>query len=66
MEGLGANVTITEAAHYTIILVKSLYFDHSKKEVGHDQVWAVGPLFPDPNKEEMFHRGGTSSLPLSN
>ncbi|PON46414.1 UDP-glucuronosyl/UDP-glucosyltransferase [Parasponia andersonii] len=38
--------------------------EHLKRELGHDRVWAVGPLLPDRNSNDaVFNRGGTSSLP---
>ncbi|PON84347.1 UDP-glucuronosyl/UDP-glucosyltransferase [Trema orientale] len=43
--------------------LENLYLDHLKREVGHDRVWAVGPLLPDPEDDAAFDRGGTSSLP---
>ena len=42
--------------------LEQVYLDHVKKEVGHDRVWAVGPVLPyhDDNSAD---RGGSSSVP---
>ncbi|KAI4335862.1 hypothetical protein L6164_014466 [Bauhinia variegata] len=41
------------------------YLDHVKKDVGHDRVWAVGPLLPpkDDFTVPTADRGGSSSVP---
>ncbi|PON36166.1 UDP-glucuronosyl/UDP-glucosyltransferase [Parasponia andersonii] len=31
--------------------LENRYLDHLKREVGHDRVWAVGPLLPDPEDD---------------
>nr|POE60679.1 udp-glycosyltransferase 89b2 [Quercus suber] len=37
--------------------LERVYLEHSKKDMGHDRVWAVGPVLPSgPNQ-----RGGSSS-----
>ncbi|KAJ7978791.1 UDP-glycosyltransferase [Quillaja saponaria] len=50
--------------------LERVYFDHLKKELGHDRVWAVGPVLP-PSREDNnagpdpgpTNRGGSSSVP---
>ncbi|KAL5544865.1 hypothetical protein UlMin_008649 [Ulmus minor] len=38
------------------------YLNHLKKEVGHDRVWAVGPLLPvDDKTNGTINRGGSNS-----
>ncbi|XP_031287604.1 flavonol 3-O-glucosyltransferase UGT89B1-like [Pistacia vera] len=40
------------------------YIDHIKKDVGHDRVWAVGPLLPsDDDLAWSTSRGGTTAVP---
>lgn len=47
--------------------LESVYLEHLKKEMGHDRVWAVGPLLPPSDDDDddvgPFDRGGSSSLP---
>lgn len=44
--------------------LESVYIDHMKKEMGHDRVWAVGPVLPpDDDSVESMSRGGSSSVP---
>ncbi|OMO69966.1 UDP-glucuronosyl/UDP-glucosyltransferase [Corchorus olitorius] len=49
--------------------LESIYIDHIKKEMGHDRVWAVGPLMvPDEDGDgdgamDLRNRGGSSSVP---
>ncbi|KAG4155222.1 hypothetical protein ERO13_D03G098500v2 [Gossypium hirsutum] len=43
------------------------YFDHLKRMMGCDRVWAVGPLLPLHDHDDLtvaVHRGGSSSVPL--
>ncbi|MBA0761601.1 hypothetical protein Gotri_024227 [Gossypium trilobum] len=43
------------------------YFDHLKRVMGCDRVWAVGPLLPLHDHDDLtvaVHRGGSSSVPL--
>ncbi|CAK9147896.1 unnamed protein product [Ilex paraguariensis] len=43
------------------------YLDHLKQELGHDRVWAVGPLLPpDDDQGGPSERGGSSSDLASN
>ncbi|KAJ0047528.1 hypothetical protein Pint_16317 [Pistacia integerrima] len=40
------------------------YIDHITKDVGHDRVWAVGPLLPsDDDLAWSTSRGGTTAVP---
>ncbi|KAJ0105942.1 hypothetical protein Patl1_18970 [Pistacia atlantica] len=40
------------------------YIDHIKKDVGHDRVWAVGPLLPsDDDLAGSTSRAGTTAVP---
>ncbi|XVF49881.1 hypothetical protein PTKIN_Ptkin04bG0051800 [Pterospermum kingtungense] len=41
--------------------LESIYIDHIKKELGHDSVWAVGPVMPA--EDSPMKRGGSSSVP---
>ncbi|KAK7826130.1 udp-glycosyltransferase 89b2 [Quercus suber] len=44
--------------------LESVYFDHLKREVGHNRVWAVGPVLPlEGDLIGSATRGGASSLP---
>ncbi|GFY85686.1 UDP-glucosyl transferase 89B1 [Actinidia rufa] len=40
--------------------LERVYLDHLRRELGHDRVWAVGPLLP-PNNASA-ERGGSSSV----
>ncbi|KAI3686583.1 hypothetical protein L1987_80263 [Smallanthus sonchifolius] len=41
------------------------YIDYVKKQMGHDRVWAVGPLLPDKHDPMgTTGRGGSSAVPL--
>lgn len=39
------------------------YLDYLKRELGHDRVWAVGPLLPVDSS--VMKRGGSSSVPVN-
>ncbi|GMN61697.1 hypothetical protein TIFTF001_030779 [Ficus carica] len=41
--------------------LEGIYLDHVKKVVGHDRVWAAGPLLPD--RRDTSDRGGPNSMP---
>ncbi|XVF49880.1 hypothetical protein PTKIN_Ptkin04bG0051700 [Pterospermum kingtungense] len=41
--------------------LESIYIAHIKKELGHDRVWAVGPVMPA--EDSPMNRGGPSSVP---
>ncbi|OWM65192.1 UDP-glycosyltransferase 89B2-like [Punica granatum] len=38
------------------------YIEYLKRDLGHDRVWAVGPLLPTQD-DQVVHRGGPSSIP---
>ncbi|KAK1407387.1 hypothetical protein QVD17_39002 [Tagetes erecta] len=42
------------------------YIDYVKKQMGHDRIWAFGPLLPDKEEHDpkgSIGRGGTSVVP---
>ncbi|XP_022736584.1 UDP-glycosyltransferase 89B1-like [Durio zibethinus] len=45
--------------------LESIYIDHMKKEMGHDRVWAVGPVMMPVEDDALdpTKRGGSSSVP---
>ncbi|GMY15440.1 udp-glycosyltransferase 89b2 [Fagus crenata] len=44
--------------------LERVYVDHLRTELGHDRVWAVGPLLPLEDDVAGFNnRGGSSSVP---
>ncbi|KAL7192315.1 hypothetical protein ACSBR2_024199 [Camellia fascicularis] len=43
--------------------LERVYIDHVKKEMGHDRVWAPGPLLPPPDEVGPTDRGGSSAVP---
>ncbi|KAI8019577.1 UDP-glycosyltransferase 89B2 [Camellia lanceoleosa] len=43
--------------------LERVYIDHVKKEMGHDRVWALGPLLPPPDEVGPTDRGGSSAVP---
>ncbi|KAG6675798.1 hypothetical protein I3842_15G122900 [Carya illinoinensis] len=46
--------------------LEGVYLEHLKREVGHDRVWAVGPVLPPDHhgaQQESIVRGGVSSVP---
>ena len=44
--------------------LERVYFDHLKREVGHNRVWAVGPVLPlEGDLIGSASRGGASSVP---
>ncbi|KAB1212780.1 UDP-glycosyltransferase 89B1 [Morella rubra] len=49
----------------SFVELERVYFDHLKRELGHDRVFAVGPVLPPDNSnlEESASRGGVSSVP---
>ncbi|OIT32957.1 PREDICTED: UDP-glycosyltransferase 89B2-like [Nicotiana attenuata] len=51
----------------TFTELESVYLDHLMKDLGHDRVWAVGPVLPpheenDTNNFGSSNRGGSSSI----
>ncbi|XVF49884.1 hypothetical protein PTKIN_Ptkin04bG0052200 [Pterospermum kingtungense] len=51
----------------TFVDLESIYIEHMKKEMGHDSVWAVGPVMPIEDDNvlglDTTNRGGSSSVP---
>lgn len=45
--------------------LERVYIDHVKKEMGHNRVWAVGPLLPPSSNDQvgLTDRGGSSAVP---
>ncbi|KAF3437996.1 hypothetical protein FNV43_RR20752 [Rhamnella rubrinervis] len=59
-----ANRVSWGAVFNSVAELEGVYFDHLKQEMGHDRVWAVGPLRPiDDDVVGAMHRGRPSSLP---
>ncbi|XP_058747473.1 flavonol 3-O-glucosyltransferase UGT89B1-like [Vicia villosa] len=47
----------------SFIDLEPAYFDHIKKELGRERVWAVGPVLPlEPGSTEPENRGGASTI----
>ncbi|KAL5061630.1 hypothetical protein RYX36_023367 [Vicia faba] len=47
----------------SFIDLEPAYFDHIKKELGHDRVWAVGPVLPtEPGSTGPEERGGVNTI----
>ncbi|XP_022738607.1 UDP-glycosyltransferase 89B1-like [Durio zibethinus] len=46
--------------------LESIYIEHMKKEMGHDRVWAVGPVMMPVEDDALdpTNRGGSSSVPF--
>ncbi|XP_031287585.1 flavonol 3-O-glucosyltransferase UGT89B1-like [Pistacia vera] len=60
------NVWLGNMASWGIVLntstgLERVYIENIKKQVGHDRVWAVGPVLPQDG--DMASRGGSSSVP---
>ncbi|XVE56751.1 hypothetical protein DITRI_Ditri04bG0036100 [Diplodiscus trichospermus] len=49
----------------TFAELENIYIDHMKKEMGHDRVWAVGPVMTPVEDDALdpLNRGGSSSVP---
>ncbi|XP_052179440.1 flavonol 3-O-glucosyltransferase UGT89B1-like [Diospyros lotus] len=64
-ESMVANVECWGAVINTFDEFERVYIDHLKKEMGHDRVWAIGPLLP-PGDDPIAcsNRGGSSSVPI--
>ncbi|KAI3717720.1 hypothetical protein L1987_69504 [Smallanthus sonchifolius] len=63
-KGMLANMTSWGMIYNTFEELEGVYIDHVKKQMGHDRVWAVGPLLPDEHGLESTGRGGSSAVPL--
>ncbi|CAH1419385.1 unnamed protein product [Lactuca virosa] len=58
-KGMLANMTSWGSVYNTFEDLEKTYMDHMKKQMGHDRVWAVGPLLP----KDGTARGGASAAP---
>ncbi|KAK6921068.1 UDP-glucuronosyl/UDP-glucosyltransferase [Dillenia turbinata] len=59
-----ANLVSWGAVLNSFTELERVYIEHIKKEMGHDRVWAVGPLLPPGNDvDQASERGGVSSVP---
>ncbi|KAK1407383.1 hypothetical protein QVD17_38998 [Tagetes erecta] len=60
-KGMLANMTSWGIMYNTFEGLEGVYVDHMKKYVGHDRVWAVGPLLPEEHGAiDVSGRGGSS------
>ncbi|KAI3504718.1 hypothetical protein L1887_26395 [Cichorium endivia] len=63
-KGMLANMTSWGIVYNTFEELEGVYIDHIKKQMGHDRVWAVGPLLPnDDGLIATTGRGGSSAVP---
>ncbi|KAK1407382.1 hypothetical protein QVD17_38997 [Tagetes erecta] len=64
-KGILANMTSWGIVFNSFEGLESVYLDHMKKFMGHDRVWAVGPLLPEEHGQiDVSGRGGSSVVPL--
>ncbi|KAI3504721.1 hypothetical protein L1887_26398 [Cichorium endivia] len=62
--GMLANMTSWGIVYNTFEELERVYIDHIKKQMGHDRVWAVGPLLPNDDAPiASTGRGGSSTVP---
>ncbi|KVH99304.1 UDP-glucuronosyl/UDP-glucosyltransferase [Cynara cardunculus var. scolymus] len=62
--GMLANMTSWGIVYNTFQELEGVYIDHMKKQMGHDRIWAVGPLLPDDHGPIVpTERGGASVVP---
>lgn len=63
-KGMVANMSSWGIMFNTFEGLEGVYIDHMKKQMGHDRVWAVGPLLPDEHGPiTSTGRGGSSAVP---
>ncbi|KAK1435869.1 hypothetical protein QVD17_01641 [Tagetes erecta] len=55
-----ANMKSWGIIYNTFQELEGVYIDYTKKQMGHDRVWAVGPLLPDEHDLMDGSRGGSS------
>ncbi|XP_044476228.1 flavonol 3-O-glucosyltransferase UGT89B1-like [Mangifera indica] len=60
------NVWLGNMASWGVVLntsteLERVYIENMKKELGHDFIWAVGPVLPQD--DDVAGRGGSSSMP---
>ncbi|KAA8541099.1 hypothetical protein F0562_025062 [Nyssa sinensis] len=60
-----ANLTSWGVVYNSFTELDRVYIDHVKKELGHNRVWAVGPLLPSSEDYLLgvTRRGGSSAMP---
>eukprot|EP00258_Populus_trichocarpa_P010653 XP_002318584.3 UDP-glycosyltransferase 89B2 [Populus trichocarpa] len=46
-EGMEANIASWGLIVNSLTLLEGIYFEHLRKQLGHDRVWAVGPILPE-------------------
>ncbi|XP_071693448.1 UDP-glycosyltransferase 89B2-like [Rutidosis leptorrhynchoides] len=63
-DGMMANMKSWGVVYNTFEGMEKVYIDHVKKQMGHNRVWAVGPLLPDEHGLiGSAGRGGPSTVP---
>ncbi|KAK9080377.1 hypothetical protein SSX86_000135 [Deinandra increscens subsp. villosa] len=63
--GMLGNMTSWGIVYNTFEKLEGVYLDYMKRLVGHDRVWAVGPLLPEEDSPiGVSGRGGSSAVPL--
>ncbi|KAL8216067.1 hypothetical protein R6Q57_022904 [Mikania cordata] len=60
-KGMLANMTSWGIMYNTFENLEGVYIDYTKKYVGHNRVWAVGPLLPEKDDPVAIMRRGGSS-----
>ncbi|KAL4566442.1 hypothetical protein LXL04_030557 [Taraxacum kok-saghyz] len=66
-KGILGNLTSWGIIYNTFEKLEGVYIDHMKKQIGHDRVWAIGPLLPDEDTPvATTARGGSSAVPPDN
>ncbi|CAK7323180.1 unnamed protein product [Dovyalis caffra] len=64
-EGMLANIASWGLVVNSSTSLEGTYLDHFRKELGHDRVYAVGPILPVRNdKSGPIERGGSSSVSM--
>ncbi|KAL4566440.1 hypothetical protein LXL04_030555 [Taraxacum kok-saghyz] len=62
--GMLGNMNSWGIVYNTFEDLESVYIDHMKKQMGHDRVWAVGPLLPNEHSLlSTMTRGGSGIVP---
>ncbi|XAR63847.1 hypothetical protein NMG60_11023965 [Bertholletia excelsa] len=66
-EGMLANTQSWGVVFNSFTELERVYIDHVKKEMGHNRVWAVGPLLPQSDDPVgPANRGGSSAVATEN
>ncbi|KAI3820917.1 hypothetical protein L1987_08471 [Smallanthus sonchifolius] len=58
-----ANIKSWGIVYNTFEGLEGVYIDHMKKQMGHNRVWAVGPLLPEEHGPMASARTGSSEVP---